>query len=525
MEHLKSQLAHQKEVLSEKLALERQLNALEVELANEKRAAERLAQRQQGLDKDVEADLRQQLRDLAKQLVKEKGTGQKAAQQANEAKSAEVEEEVNALREKLAEAEKKLGEAEKHKKAAAKAAKAKIADSPEAVTDELEQLRLKLADTKKGLVNERKERERVRKEGEKALAEAESLRLPLEERIDNLKSKLRETREQLKECKADLGRAQQAALTAATTTKVPTKKAVTAGKKRRANEISAPEASILQTPGKDDERPRRTFLKPFAPAAVGEKSTFSITPFLNKTINLSDASLHPITEDELEEHADSAEAAKPAPQADTPTQAVPKKQQPRTKAKAVLTESSPSRHNMPAPKSRKVPSAESTLDKVTEEVEEGAEQENHAPAPAPKERRQMVLKNRTITTSATTVTNLDTSDNRPTTAVPASKLTTASASTTAPAVAEPKKKKRKLVGGRSTSVLPDGTADAEDAANPAAVLSPVAAPVKRAPMGKVGLGGVAAKRAVGLGAKNAFGGASFSPLKRDRRGVGASFLA
>jgi len=27
------------------------------------------------------------------------------------------------------------------------------------------------------------------------------------------------------------------------------------------------------------------------------------------------------------------------------------------------------------------------------------------------------------------------------------------------------------------------------------------------------------------GKKNAFAGASFSPLKRDRRGVGASFLA
>ena len=529
MEHLKSQLAHQKGVLAEKLALERQLNALEVELANEKRAAERLAQKQQGLGQDAEDDLRQQLRDLEKQLVKEKRATEKAVQSALEVRSAEVELETNRLKELLAEAQKGLAVVEKQKKAGAKAAKAKGTDDSEAVAAELEQLRLELAETKKELVNEKKEKERIRKDGEKALTEAEGLRLPLEERVDNLKSKLRETREQLKDCRADLERAQQAAVTAAATSKVPTKKAAAAkaapgGKKRRANEISAPEPSILQTPGKDGDRPRRTFKKPFAPAAVGEKSTFSITPFLNKTINLTEASLHPISEDEPEEQEEHAEASEPVAQEGSPSEVVPKKKQPRAKAKAALTESSPSKHNMPAPKSRKAPSTELTLDKVMEEAEEGAGQENQAPAPPPKQRRKMVLKNRTIG-SESAAAKADTSDSATTTTIAAtSKVILASATpTAAPAVAEPKKKKRKLVGGPATSVLFDGAADAEDAAAPPAAAVPAAAPVKRVPMGKAA--GLAAKRAVGLGAMNAFAGASFSPLKRDRRGVGASFLA
>lgn len=45
LEHAKSQLAHQQGVLAEKLALQRQLDALEVELATERRAAQRALQK------------------------------------------------------------------------------------------------------------------------------------------------------------------------------------------------------------------------------------------------------------------------------------------------------------------------------------------------------------------------------------------------------------------------------------------------------------------------------------------------
>lgn len=516
IEHLKTQLAHEKDVLAEKLAIERQLNELEVELANEKRAAEKAAQKQQGRDNEAEDELRQQVQDLEKQLAKERRAVQKVAE-GQETRSAEVEEELRELREQLAEAEKKLVA---EKRAAAKAAKSKTVDNTES-TQELELLRLKLVETEEALASEKQDKERIRKEGEKAVAEAESLRLPLEERVDNLKVKLRETREELKSCRADLQRAQEA--TATVTMKVPTKKAAVAkgptAKKRRANEISVHD-SVLQTPNKDEDRPKRAAKKPFAPAAVGEKSTFSITPFLNKTINLSDASLKPITEDAEDEEEDEAETV------EVPTTKSKAKKQPALSAKPkaqALSEASPSKHNMPVPlKSRKAPIAEITLENVIEEPEEGVAGQENRPleavpfvsgkADAAPKKKRMVLKSRTAAAGKVATVTAPAPVAEETPAAP-------------PAVPEPKKKKRKLVGAQTSTLFED----AEDVPAPIAV-APVVAAGKRAPVGRANLAaGLAAKRAVGLGAGPAAGkgafGAAFSPLKRDRRGVGASFLA
>jgi hypothetical protein len=70
-----------------------------------------------------------------------------------------------------------------------------------------------------------------------------------------------------------------------------------------------------------------------------------------------------------------------------------------------------------------------------------------------------------------------------------------------------KKKRRKLLGANTTIFDED---DGEVIASVTEGLVGQAAKRKRAPLG---------------GASNAFAKASFSPLKRDRRGVGASFLA
>ncbi len=78
---------------------------------------------------------------------------------------------------------------------------------------------------------------------------------------------------------------------------------------------------------------------------------------------------------------------------------------------------------------------------------------------------------------------------------------------------EPKKKKRKL-GGGGPKTLFDGEDDAE------AVPVPVPGPK---PGKTAGLARGAAKRAMGP-VRTAFAAASFSPLKRDRRGVNATFL-
>ncbi|KAK1762368.1 hypothetical protein QBC33DRAFT_283555 [Phialemonium atrogriseum] len=521
IEHLRSQLSHQKDVLAEKLALERQINALEVELANEKRAVQKAASKQSRED-DGGEELRKHVRDLEKQLAKEKRTAQKALQNQG-SKDTAAEEEIQELREKLAEAERMLAT---EKQAASKATKTKNATTTDS-TEELDQLREKIAETKAALAREKKEKDQIRKEYESALAEAEGRRLPLEERLDNVKAKLRETREELKQCRADLQRAQEQAA------KKPAGKAP-AGKKRRANDITAEETLLLHTPNKGEDRPKRTAKRGFGPAAVGEKSTFSITPFLNKTINLSDISPKPQGENSTDATTTVSMSANGEPTATEPSEEPAVKAAAKTTASGgkprgrpttkALAESSPSRKNMPAPKRRKAPVAESTLEKVTEEAEEDGQGQENRPAEeaadgkkavsALKRQPQLVPPNTTDPTGAPTAA--------------------AAAVASVTEQSEPKKKKRKLLGASSKATLFGGEADAEDAEHPVVATAATAtatattAATKRAPAARValGAGGVAKRAVVGLGAaKNAFAGAAFSPLKRDRRGVNASFLA
>lgn len=512
VEHLRSQLSHQKDVVAEKLALERQLNALEVELANEKRAAQKAASRQ-SRDTDAEEDLHNQIRELEKQLSKEKRAAQKAMQ-SQESKGTASEEELEELREKLAETEKMLASEKKAATKAAKTSNAAVADS----ADELEQLREELAEAKATIAKDKKEKEQLRKEFEKALGEAEGRRLPLEERIDNLKAKLRETREELKQCRADLQQAQEQAAKKAST------KAMI-GKKRRVNEPST-EETILHTPSAED-RSKRLSKKIFAPTAVGEKSTFSITPFLNKTVNMSDISPKGLAEistetttavsmSEPENNPSAVESAEDEPVVKIPKAvAAPAAKKPRGRPPMkALGEASISKKNMAAPKRRKVPSTESTLEKVTEEVEdENQDQENRSvedsagkvASPPKKQLKSLSLKTASKTEAP---------------------LASATAAVPQP---EPKKKKRKLLGNVSKATTLFDEPDAEDAERPVPVASATsraptaaaAATSKRPPVARP------VKRTVGLGGtKNAFAGAaSFSPLKRDKRGVNASFLA
>jgi hypothetical protein len=72
--------------------------------------------------------------------------------------------------------------------------------------------------------------------------------------------------------------------------------------------------------------------------------------------------------------------------------------------------------------------------------------------------------------------------------------------------ADARKKKRKVLGGGNKTLFDDD--EAEPVPNPAKIQMGAGRRLK-APLG---------------GPRNAFGGATFSPLKKDRRGVGASFL-
>ncbi|KAL2132369.1 hypothetical protein VTI74DRAFT_3910 [Chaetomium olivicolor] len=557
LEHLRSQLAHQKDVLAEKLALERQLNTLEVELANEKRAAQKVAQKQDR-ENQAEEELRKQVRELEKELAREKRLAEKNLKD-QESKKSEAEGELQSLREQLATAEnnlaaekrraeklakdqsnatlereeemdqlrESLAEAEKalaaEKRAAQRQAKNQAAGSS-AAEEELTQLREELTEARKALVAEKKAQEKLQRELEQAQVDIEERQQAQADKVDRLRSKLRDAQEELNKCRAELEKAQERTvkIPSVATTTVPLKSAgvkANPKKKRSADEISADD-KVLMTPGTADDRPKRPLKKRgFDLSMVGGKSEFSITPFLNKTVNLDDAS-KPAKDTSTPtapvqfRGAEEATTATAIPEEPTPAlssatrPSAPKliEKRPRGRPrKEPLSDSGPSKKNLTARKA-KAPRLEPTLEKVAEEPDDGDDNNNDQDGHDDSATHDQ--ENRS--------TSLNSSGSAPTT------KTTSLASI--PEKAGPKKKKRKLLGANASTLF-DGEEDEGEKVKPAAV---VAAGVKRAVVSKVGgaAGGMKTMGKMGRvgGVKNAFAGAAFSPLKRDRRGVGASFL-
>ncbi|KAI3396274.1 hypothetical protein diail_12356 [Diaporthe ilicicola] len=562
IDHLRSQVSHQKDVLAEKLALERQLKSLETELANEKRAVEKAIQRQQSEGNQAGEQLQERVADLEKKLAAEKKASQKA-KKAQEKGQSDAEEE---LRKEVADLEKRLA-AEQRASDTAKKTHQKVQSDTEAeLRQQVADLEKKLADEKRAaqkakrsqdseenglqagvqekvqeleekLASEAREAERARKSSEKEVATANDQVEMLTQRVEEFKNKLKETRAELKGVRAELSEAQSAPVRTTTTTvplkdneaKKPLSKAK-AGKKRGANEISVDEM-MMDTPGHTEGRTKRPLKKRGVDfTSVGEKSTFSITPFLEKsnTINLAETIEEedeepsilmgkgdpgaPIVEPEAETNDDipATTVEKPAKsvakalkatkvKATDPTQ---KKARGRPKAQA-LTESSPNSNVPSAASTRRSPRSKSaSLEQVVEEPEEPPRNEN-----IPTETTGTKKSGEFKVNPASNSTATDTAD-------------TNNASSEIP---EPKKKKRKLLGTTNKGTLFDKDEDAgETEAAVAPKAAPTAAGAKRKP---VGLKASAQKGPISSLAKNAFGGKAFSPLKRDRRGVNASFLA
>lgn len=539
IDHLRSQLSHQKDVLAEKLSLERKLSTLEVELANEKRAAQKALQHNERQDNEAVEELRQHIADLEKKLA----TEQKAAEKAKKAQGRAQRSAEEELRQQVADLEKELAAEQKASEKARKTNQKVQSDAEGELQQQVADLEMKLANEKraaqkakrsqdsdekgaqvelqekfeeleKQLASEKREAERALKTSEKEGAAARDQIEMLSQRVEEFKGKLRETRAELKEVRAELTQART------TTTSVPIKNddepkkplsKAKAGKKRRANEISVDEM-MLDTPGHAEGRTKRPLKKRgFEVTAVGEKSTFSITPFLEKsnTINLAETieeeveepsilegkgdSAAPIIEPEPEtiEEIPAAEE-KPAKsvakalKATKPKTEAANQKKTRGKPKAhALVESSPNRIIASSTKSK--PSNEpSTLEKVIEEPED-VRQEN-------------ALANKKVASAvASSEDPSNTSLDNP----------------------EPKKKKRKLLGTSAKGTLFDKDEDAGEVEAPVPTAAVAAA--KRKPIGLKASS--TRKGPVSSLARGAFAGKTFSPLKKDRRGVGASFLA
>jgi hypothetical protein len=539
VEHLRAQVESNQGLLTEKLSLQRQLTTMQVELENEKRTAARTLAKQ-GKRIEHDDDLRNELEEARKELAKEKKERTKAEaalakaeksvekvqsdlelqQQAVERLQAKVEklskkdagkpskrdDTHNAIIEELRQ------ELEQERSARLKAEKA--SKKSISVDAEIEQLRQELEDekrerqkveraskkgtqqpdieaeeAKKALEEEKRERKKQEREYTKTLAELQGRNTVLDDKLTAFREKLRTTKEKLKEKEAELERVDRAhtappAKAIATLASKPAKNA-----RKRMAATAEPETN-LGTPG--DGFPAKKAKRGTSVSAMGDTSTFSLTPFLNRAGNVAPAS--PIVEEDEEEEAIEAELTpttqpKMAPKKAVQLKAKPLGPAPSNKANA----------KVPARKKVAAPVLEMVAEEVSELCNNISRDAGNAPVTIP----------------------LKDADDGPSTksksAVPKFKprKSLMSFATFAEEPAAEKKKKRKLGVSAGKTLF-----DAEDAED-VAPLKPVGISkglfAARA-LGKSVLGKQGLQRPISGGfnmlSEEAF---SFSPLKKDRR--------
>jgi hypothetical protein len=544
VEHLRAQVEANTGLLSEKLALQRQMTTLQVELENEKRTSARTIAKQ-GKKMEQDEDLRNELEEVRNELATEKKDRMKAeagltkAEKAMEKVQADLESQQQATESLQAKVEslskKETTKASKRSEAQdaaieqlreelqqEKAARlqAEKASKDTATRDaEIEQLRQELEQAKrerkkaekaekkgsqqpddqaeaarKELEEEKRERKRQEKEYTKTLAELQGRNAVLDDKLSAFREKLRTTKEKLKEKEAELQRADRAqtAPPVKSIAAVASKPAKTARKRMAA---TAEPETMLGTPG--DGFPAKKAKRGTSVSAMGDTSTFSLTPFLNRASSIALGS--PIVEEEEEEEAEQ-QVEEAAEEQATPT-APPKKAskksaQPKVKA---LAPSASSKANAKPRKKNAVP----VLEMVSEEASElspntSKDAAENAPVSIPTKDDDGPSKK-----------------SNGAKAKPRKSLMSFATFTEEPAAE--KKKKRKLGAGAGKTLF-----DSEDAED-AAPLKPVglskglfaARALSKNVLGKQGQG-----RPISGGfnmmSEEAF---TFSPLKKDRRGA------
>lgn len=457
---------------------------------------------------EVNEKHKSQLEELRKELASEKKERQRAEKAASKDNSKEqpisaaiekAKAQIEELRAELA-AERK--ERERVEKVASKETSA--GEVSERVKTQLEELRKELA-------TEKKERQRAEKAVEKETAAGEAQRATLEDKLATFRTKLKSTKEKLKEKESELQKAEEAVAAnpaGTTTAKNPRKRPVAQ---------MDPDAAI-GTPG--DAAPAKRGKRTFS-TAPGDKSTFSITPFLNRTMSLAPEGAD--SEDEGAEKQ-TAPAVESEPEAElSPT--VPAK-------KASKKEKAPSKPGMkplaPAssdnqnskPKSKRPKAIIPTLEKVTEEEENASQKQ---PTPIAEDEDEVMPEDQQPPkaaykeTTTTTKVALTLKPKISTKEKPRKSLMSFATFTDEPA--PEKKKKRKLLGN-SSSGFGKTLFDEDDGDQ---------APAKPVP----GRGLFAARGLGKTGGVGAFGlkksfinkvvlqdeGFMFSPLKKDRKAM------
>jgi hypothetical protein len=333
-------------------------------------------------------------------------------------------------------------------------------------------LQKQVDELRKELAREKREKEKAQEAGERGASDWEARKASLESKVEQLRAKLRETKDQVKELNKDLAKAQAAAVEDSTSSLAPVA-LKTNLRKRTAAQMSS-DATIgtpdgVATRGK---RPTAGRAKP-EKTVLGEKSMFSITPFLNRTIIVAPETPQQepqseVLDEQEQEPSTPAQRLRSAAEERPVANPLPSSKQDKRKAgteKSILTNSKKGAMNV------KRPPKNSGIVVTLEKVNEEGVDENTNPVSTKLSKQTQVM--------------------------------------------EPKKKRRKLLGGAKTLFDEE---DGEATKRPTKIsLGPARS------LGKGALADSKTSFKAGLGG-NMQGFGAFSPLKRDKRGVQASFL-
>ena len=234
-------------------------------------------------------------------------------------------------------------------------------------------LESRLESLQANLAKEHRERQKVEREAQKLSREAENKRTTLESRLDAFRNKLKTTKEQLKETQTALLTAQASANAVSNRTSAsnrPTTASAPNHRKRVAVQMDAD--TMIGTPG-DMPASKRSKGGSTLP---GEKSTFSITPFLNRTASVAPDSPpleYPSSDSEENEEkshrvtvGNKLKAAAVGTAPESRMESDLSKRGAQGKKPGVLENANTSKINSRAPPARK-PKAAPTLEKVAEE--------------------------------------------------------------------------------------------------------------------------------------------------------------
>ncbi|KAH0538486.1 hypothetical protein FGG08_004935 [Glutinoglossum americanum] len=353
-------------------------------------------------------------------------------------------------------------------------------------------LQAQLDSLRQELSKEKRGRERAEREAKKGSDDWESKKAVLESKLEATKGKLRAAKDQLKEKETELQQAQAAAARAAST---QVQNTTTASKNPRKRPVAPSSVQdTIGTPGDGAAKGRRAAKRNAGTAALpGDKSTFSMTPFLNRT-----ASIAPESPPRQQE-----EEGKEGEEEDEEEEGNAAKERGGDGREGTVAQESdgPDEDNSPS-KAPKMRAAKGTSKKKTNPA-------SGNPLTATNAGKSNVLGKRSAAAPVLEKVVEENDENAPpgkeaTATKPAKKATVLFSSIMD--VPEPKKKKRKILGGGPGKTLFDD--DDAERAKPGKSLFGGAKGF--AGLSKGGLGGSKGKAMVG-------GFGEISPLKKDKK--------